>query len=872
MTKTLTGDALDLDDGPAHGRDLFLVDGNNLAYRAYFALPEELATSEGQPTNALLGFANMLFKLLVDYKPRGVAVAWDTRPVARLEQAHATLAAKYKSERKPMPNLLGLQFPFFRPIVEAFGYRNLEFEGWEADDVIATLATLADADGIKTCVVSTDRDAFQLVTDNVVLMMTPRGVSDVQVYTPERVTARYGIRPDQIADFIGLKGDTSDNIPGVPGIGEKTAAQMLQAFGSLEAIIERAGELPPARGRAMRDNAEQARAAKAIATMKRDLELHCDPKALVLAPPDRSQMREMFRRFEFKNLLKRVDLLEEALPAASRVVHGKPVELSEGTLEALSGRVAFAVAADRFAAVRAAEPADGASAAEIAIVGRWSADAPARLGDVRVIAHDAKALLGAATEKLEEDTMIAAYLIEPARPAYLLDELATEQGVEAIVTPETDAPTRDLVRAATHTFRLAALYRPRLRERGAESLYETVELPLVTVLAKMEQTGVAVDGARLWEVTTNVRSRVSELEARAHQLAGAPFALASPKQLASVLFEKLGLEPGRKTKTGYSTDTKVLRGLHEAHPIIPVIEEWRELSTLLNNYLESLPAFVRRDGRVHTTFNQTSASTGRLSTSNPNLQAIPVRTELGRVIRAAFVAPPGRVMMSADYSQVELRILAHLSGEETLLSAFRAGRDVHAATAAGIYGKKEEEVTSADRTMAKRVNFGILYGISAFGLSEDLEISREEAQKTIDAYLERLPKVRAFIADVIEQARRDGHVTTVFGRRRPVPEIRTSNRTTRALGERLAVNSVIQGSAADIIKVAMIRIAKRLQEDKREARLVLQVHDELLFEVPEAEIDAVRALATSEMVGAFAMDPPLGIDVGVGPDWAAAKA
>ncbi|NUP05278.1 MAG: DNA polymerase I [Polyangiaceae bacterium] len=862
MTKTLTGASLDLDDGPAHGCDVFLVDGNNLAYRAYYALPEELATTDGQPTNALLGFANMLFKLLVDYKPRAVAVAWDTRPVERLQLAAASLAAKYKSERKPMPNLLGEQFPHFRPIVEAFGYRNLEFEGWEADDVIATLATRADQEKLKTCVVSTDRDAFQLVTEHVRLMMTPRGVSDVQVYTPERVEARYGIKPHQIPDFIGLKGDTSDNIPGVPGIGEKTAAQLIDKYGSLEGVLEHAAELPPARGRAIREFAEQARGAKAIATMRRDLDLDCDPAKLVLSPPDRSKMREMFRRFEFKALLKRVDLLDEALPAAAREVVGTAAPWHALTDADLEGTDPLAVAVREGRVALARE--DGVA------VGWWTDAIGSKLAGRAIVAHDAKSLPRTGA-RVVEDTMIAAYLVEPARPAYLIDELASEQGVEVVPSPAPDAGTAAVIREAETSRRLASRYRGKLAERSMLSLYETMELPLAVILAEMEDRGIRVDTQRLHAITGDVAKRVSTLEAKAHELAGEPFVLASPKQLGHVLFDKLGLEAGRKTKTGYSTDTRVLRSIREAHPIVPIIEEYRELSTLLHNYLDTLPGFVRKDGRVHTTFRQTSASTGRLATSDPNLQAIPVRTELGRTIRAAFIADPGFTMLSADYSQVELRLLAHISKETVLLDAFRRGDDIHAATAAEIFEKDREAVTEADRTMAKRVNFGILYGISAFGLSEDLDIPREEAQKTIDAYLSRLPAVRAFIAETIERARQEGFVTTLFGRRRPVPEIRATNRQTRALGERLAVNTIIQGSAADIIKVAMLGVAKRTTKERSEARLLLQVHDELLFEVPDAELTSARSWIAEEMVAAFPMDPPLVVDIGTGPDWSTAK-
>jgi DNA polymerase I len=853
--KTLTGLELDLDDAPAREAELFLVDGNNLAYRAFFALPEELATSEGFPTGALLGFTNMLFKLLSDYKPKGVAVAWDTRPVHRAAAAEAAEVV-YKEGRKPMADLLREQFPYFRPIVEAFGYRNLEFEGWEADDVIATLATQADAAGIRTCVVSTDRDAFQLVSDNVCLMMTPRGVSDVQVYTPDRVEARYGIRPDQIPDFIGLKGDTSDNIPGIPGIGDKTAGQLIAQYGSLESVLEHADEQSPARRKNLTEFADQARVSKELATMRRDLELDCDPTQLVLAPPDRSELREMFRRFEFRGLISRIDDLDEAVPAAAPpVVAGTAVAWREGELPDI-GDTPVGVAADtgRIAI---------ATLDEVVV----SAGDPGQLRGTQMTAHDAKEIGVDAID----DTMLLAYLIEPGRSEYLLDDLAAEYAVEAKPEPEAEEETDRLVRHAAVTLRVRDPLLERVRERGSERLYREVEMPLVGVLRAMESAGIKIDTYRMGEITARLADRVEELESSAYGLAGEEFMLGSTQQLARILFEKLELTPGRKGKTGYSTDTKVLRSIRDEHPIVAVVEEWRELTKLLNTYLVPLPALLGDDGRLHTHFNQAVAATGRLSTSNPNLQAIPIRTELGKEIRSAFVAETGHRLISADYSQIELRILAHVSGEPKLREAFERGEDIHRATAAEVLGVDPAKLTSGERSIAKMINFGIVYGISAYGLSENLEIPREQAQEYIDAYLARFPMVQDFIQRTIEQCERDGYVTSLLGRRRPVPEIRARNRQTRGLGERIAVNFVMQGSNADIIKVAMVSIHRRLREEGRSARLVLQVHDELLVEAPDAEVSAVKELVRAEMCAAYPLDPPLAVDVGAGDDWGSAK-
>jgi DNA polymerase-1 len=858
--KDLNGAELVLDDAPARASELFLVDGNNLAYRAFYALPEDIATSDGFHTNALYGFTSMLLKLLGDYKPRGVAVAWDTRPVHREKILEA-----YKGTRKPTPDLLREQFPHFRPLVEAFGYTNVEFEGWEADDVIATLATRAEQAGVPTCIVSTDRDAFQLVSDTVCLMMTPRGISEVQVYTPELVTARYGITPAQIPDFIGLKGDTSDNIPGVPGIGEKTAGELIIRYGSLEEVLAHASEQTPARHRKLEEFAQQARDSKLLATVRRDLEIDFDAAALVSAPPDRSRLKEVFRRFEFRSMLGRLETLDTALPASEterasaeqlRWREGELPDRAAGALAVTDGRYAFAAGGE-------------------VLVGEWRDELVARLEPGAISAHDFKALPAKLVEEAgpaAEDTMIAAYLLDPGRSGYELDELAREQGIELEAVPAAEEETVSLVRRAETVRRLAPLYAERLRKLELEPLYREIELPLTTVLAKMEQAGVKIDAYRMGEITARLSERISELEANAWSLADETFALGSPQQLGRILFEKLGLTPGRRGKTGYSTDTRVLRSIRGEHEIVAVIEEWRELTKLVNTYLGPLPLLISEsDGRLHTTFNQTVAPTGRLSTSNPNLQAIPVRSKLGREIRSAFVAEDGCLLLSADYSQAELRILAHASGEQKLIEAFRRGEDIHTRTAAEVLGKDPASLTKEERNRAKAVNFGIIYGISAFGLSEQLGISREEAGAYIDTYLSRFPRVQEFIASTIAEATRNGCVTTLLGRRRPIPELASSNRQMRSLGERLAVNTIMQGTAADVIKVAMIAIQRRLGEEGFQARLVLQIHDELLLELPEHELERCRELVLYEMQAAYPFDPPLTAEAGVGVSWAEAK-
>ncbi len=857
---------LDLNDGPARDSRLFLVDGNSLAYRAYYALPEDFATSEGFPTGALFGFASMMMKLLQDYQPRGVVVCWDEKPTERL-----ALHEGYKASRKPTPELLKEQRPYFPELVEAYGYTNLSVTGREADDVIGTLTRIADEAGVSTCVVSTDRDAFQLVSDRVCLMMTPRGMTEVLVYTPDRVAERLGVPHTAVPDLIGLKGDTSDDIPGVPGIGEKTAAELLERFGTLEGVYDHLDEITgPKRRQSLIDHRDEAFRSRELGTIVRDIpELaDFDPASAVDAPPDRSRLAELFRRWEMHNLLKRLDDLDHLLPALTLdvpaptgpTVRGVPIEpdaLATTLAECEEAGVAvvddlLAVASDQGTWV---VPAAGSG---------HTLDGPG------LVAHDAKQTLRAVgAERIVPafDTALAAYLLDPGRSGYAFDDLLREHALRI----DAEGTGAEAVRQAVGVRQLRPLLSERLRERKLLGLLADLELPLVPVLAEMERVGIAIDVPLLEKIAERCSAELADLEREAHRLAGGPFALGSPKQLGEVLFGRLDLPVERSGKTGPSTDRTVLARLRDRHPIIPVIERWRELSKLLSTYLRALPEAAAGDGRVHTTFSQYTAATGRLSSTNPNLQAIPVRTAIGQEIRAAFIAAPGRQLISCDYSQVELRILAHLSREPGLVDAFRRGDDVHRATAAEVLDKSLSDVTKEERDRAKAVNFGIIYGISAYGLSEQLEIGREEAQEYIDRYLGRYPEVRAFIAATIEETAERGYALTLLGRQRPIPELRAQNRQVRQLGERLAVNSVIQGSAADIIKIAMIACDRRLRDERRDANLVLQVHDELLFDVADDQVDPVRDVIVEEMVNAFELDPPLVADAGSGVNWGAAK-
>jgi len=857
--------------------ELYLIDGNSLAYRAFFALPESIATSRGQPTNAIFGFASMLVKLLTEHGPKPTIVAWDAGSSGRKE-----VYTEYKGHRPSRPDLLAEQWPHLEPLVDAFGYRNVSVPGFEADDVIATLAERArTADPpVPVVIVTGDRDAFQLIDpDGVVrVMATARGITETKTYDHEAVIERYGIPPELIPDFYGLKGDTSDNIPGVPGIGDKTAAQLLQRFGTLEEVLAHVDDISGAkRQQNLREFADDARVSKVLATMQRNVEgIELDPTTEAAREPDRSRLRETFREFELREPLRR---LEEALgddaaaaadetQVAARLRAGSPADaarlgdgeaplavamrapaLAEGELFAREQLWAFGVACG-------GEVIEGEVASPDELV--------SAIGDRPVIAHDAKAL-GTVPARLAHDTLLAAYLLDPARRAFPFAELCQERG---LATALDDGPASDAVLAQE----LAALQRTELAERGQEELLDGIELPLVRVLRDMEVAGVRLDIEGLREIGTRVADEIAGLERRIWDLADEEFVIGSPQQLGAILFDKLELSKKRRGKTGFSTDARVLQSIRTEHEIIPLIERWRELNQLTKTYLDVLPALVDEESRIHTTFVQAVASTGRLSSTNPNLQNVPVRTPLGREIRGCFEAAPGHVLLAADYSQVELRVLAHVADEPVLKEIFIRGEDVHTATAREVFQVDEADIDAGMRSKAKMINYGIVYGLTDYGLADRLNIPREEAKLFIDAYLARFDRVAAFMAQTIEQAAEEGFVTTLFGRRRTIPELRARNFQVRSLGERLAVNTVVQGTAADVMKLAMIGAHRALADEARETRLILTIHDELLFEGPPQESEAIRALAEREMVAPWGeREPPLAVDAGIGRTWLEAK-
>ncbi|MGC1850976.1 MAG: DNA polymerase I [Solirubrobacterales bacterium] len=871
----------------ADAPELFLIDGNSLAYRAFFALPESIGTSDGRPTNAIYGLASMLVKVIDEHHPAGVVVAWD----AGMSGREVTYDL-YKAQRKPRPDLLREQWPHLMPLIEAFGYTNVKVEGYEADDVIASLTRRAREEGIDVMVVTGDRDAYQLVGPGVRVMSTSRGITETKIYDADAVLERYGVAPELITDLMGLRGDTSDNIPGVPGIGEKTATQLLQQFGSLEKVLESVEEISGAkRKQNLLEHADDARLSKQLATLQYDIDTGVDLAAAMASEPDRGALRDFMREFELRAVMER---LEEALPEGE-AVPGRSVEkelaveVEEGTPDDLGeGGAALAIAGDRWAAAQG----------EMIVAGSSSLDELAvALGDRPLAAHDTKSLgggrhglLAAAAREgvelaLDHDTMLAAYLIEPQRRTYELTELAadagiglaegaaaeTEDGAQLALGEEVEAGL-DPAEEARLVAALAEVQRPRLEQFELESLMHEVELPLVHVLAAMEREGLKLDAERLAEVGAGFGERIATLEREIFELAEEEFTIGSPQQVGRILFEKLGLTRKRRGKTGFSTDARVLAQIRDEHPIVEKIESWRELTKLKNTYLDSLPDLIDSEtGRVHTTFNQAATTTGRLSSTNPNLQNIPIRTEIGRPVRACFVAEGGARLLSADYSQVELRVLAHVAEEEVLKEIFRAGEDVHAATAAEVFDISRDEVDVGQRSKAKMVNFGIVYGLTGFGLADRLNIPRKEGEEFVARYLERFPAVRAFREGVVERAQEEGYVRTLMGRRRSIPELRSGNPNTRRLGERLAVNTVIQGTAADIIKVAMVRCQSALSDSGAKTRLVLQIHDELLFEGPPGEMDDATELVRREMCAAYQLDPPLEVDIGVGADWLDAK-
>src|SRR5215210_1870104 len=823
---------------------VYLIDGYSLLYRAFYALPQSIATSTGLPTNALYGFTSMILKLLDEDEDVGIGVVWD----GGMPKFRTDIFPEYKAHRSAMPEELKAQLDHLDEILAAMNIHAMRAEGFEADDVLATLSKRVP-EGIELGIVTGDQDAMQLVDGNVKVLRTTRGVSELKSYGREQVVEEYGVTPEQIPDYKALVGDSSDNIPGVRGIGPKGAASLLAKFGTVENLYE---NLEKVEAKGMRKKLEEGREnallSLELARMRFDAPVEFDAEALKfegVAP----ESREMLRRYEFRSLEPRFAELpvvgseENQLPERLEVrVSEEPVELS-------------------FEPVAAAPVGDGE---------RWCVAVAE--GEVQLVegvpesplqVHDAKKL---GVRGAHFDTYLAAYLSKPGAGSYELEALAAERGVAGVEVAHEDPMVREAARRATLVRALAPVLNEELEEMGLARLYFEVELPLADVLGKMEEVGMPVDVSTLEEVGEELEERIGEIEARIYQEVGHPFNIGSPKQLGEVLFVELGIPPVRKTKTGYSTDAKVLQQLAIEHPIADRIIAYRELAKLKGTYIDGLVKLIGEDGRIHGTLNQTTTATGRLSSDSPNLQNIPIRTEMGTRIRDAFTASPGRKLVVADYSQIELRILAHMTGEPTLVQAFTTGEDVHTRTASEVFDVRLESVTPELRRRAKMVNFGILYGISGFGLAMRLgNVHPAEAERYIKRYLERYPKVTEFIQATLEEAEELGYATTLFGRRRYVPELRNQNKNVRKLGERIAFNARVQGTAADIIKVAMVDLAPRLPAFKTD--MLMQVHDELVFDVDAGYTDEIAALAVERMIAAYDLRPPLEVEVKIGERW-----
>jgi DNA polymerase-1 len=854
---------------------LFVLDGPGFLFRAYHAIPF-LSTSKGVPSHAVFGMSTMLWKLLREDNPEYFAVAWDPPgPTFREEQF-----AAYKETRAPTPADLRTQIPLVKTLFEALRLPLLEVPGFEADDVLGTVVDRTRDLPVDLVLVTSDKDMLQLVSPRVRVFSTTGRGGDRVVFDEAAVKAKWGVEPAQIPDILALMGDSIDNIPGVPGVGEKTAAKLIGQFGGVARLYENLSLVPGKLRETLAANRKQALLSRELATVSTRVPITVELDAFRRREPDWERLRALWTELEFHSLLRQ--LPAEPAPAAT----GSDVP-TLADADALAGYLAKVPAGEPLAvdAVTAGGPPEPV----VAIVGLYhpvcgeavfelprSADnRPDRAGILiaglvgrTLVGHDVKALVewwlarGGGSFAVE-DTAVAAYLLNPARTNYKLEEVCAEllgQG-PGIARPGT---------RARWIWDLWAMQPRALEEVGLHALYQDVERPLIGVLARMERHGIRVDPVRLGEFSRELEVHLERTTREIFTLAGEEFNIGSPKQLAHILFEKLKLPPVRRTKTGYSTDADVLEQLAIGHELPARIVEHRTLAKLKSTYADSLPTLINpTTGRIHTSFNQLVAATGRLSSSNPNAQNIPVRTELGRRIRAAFVPEPGWRFLAADYSQIELRILAHVSGEESLIEAFRRGEDIHRRTASEVFGVALEAVSPEQRDIAKTTNFAVIYGVTAFGLSRGLDMSPKQAQEFLDRFFARHPRVKAYLARTVAEGRERGFVATLLGRRRYLPELRSGNPNLRGFGERMATNAPIQGTAADLIKIAMVRMARELDAHRLESRMLLQVHDELLFEAPPGELERLQALATQVMESAMSFDVPLKVDVKIGADWAA---
>ncbi|KGF56483.1 DNA polymerase I [Flavonifractor plautii] len=879
---------------------LMVIDGNSLINRAFYGI-RMLTTKDGQPTNAVYGFVNILLKLLDEEKPDALCVTFDRKAPTFRHLAYEG----YKAQRKGMPDELAAQLPVLKDVLAAMNIPRYELDGWEADDLIGTIAARDTAAGWETVIVTGDKDSLQLVTDStrVKLVSTRMGQTTTKEMTPETFQETYGFAPIHIVDLKALMGDTSDNIPGVKGIGEKTAMDLIQRYQSVEAIYAdvEGVEAKPAVKKKLAEGEEQARMSYDLATIRCDAPIDFSPEDARRREPDGPALYELFLTLEFNKLIDKMGL--SGGPAAGRA--DKP---AAGAVrqERVTDRVRMAELVEQWrrepwVAVLALPSLDVVAVA-------WDGGARAALcaadrlegynellralfsGEIQKVSHNVKDLMhllldeGLSTDGFCFDTALAAYLLSPTDGSYELEKLGITYfnqefpKAKEYLAPDAFGPLADPAGPAeamcAHAALAAALYRalaPKLEELDMHELYYGLELPLCPVLAEMERAGMLVDRRALADFGILLDGRIQADEALIYELAGEEFNINSTQQFGRILFDKLGLPPVKKTKTGYSTNADVLEKLRDKHPIVEAVLDYRQLAKLKSTYVDGLTKVIAADGRIHTSFQNTVTATGRLSSTEPNLQNIPVRTELGAELRKMFVAPAGRVLVDADYSQIELRLLAHIAGDEHMIAAFRTGEDIHTVTASQVFGVPPEQVTHEMRRRAKAVNFGIVYGISDFSLSQDIGVTRAEAKAYMEKYFEKYSGVHAYMTQVVERAKADGYVSTLMGRRRWLPELKSSNFNLRSFGERVALNMPIQGTAADLIKKAMLRVDGRLRREGLEARLVLQVHDELIVECPEGEAEQVQRLLAEEMEHVAELAVPLTAEAHAGKSWAEAK-
>lgn len=873
---------------------LLLIDGNSIMNRAFYGIPD-MTTNDGRHTNAIYGFLNIILKVIEEEQATHICVAFDLKKKTFRHEMYEA----YKGTRKGMPEELHEQMPRIKEILQAMHIRIVEQEGFEADDLIGTLSKKGEREGFAVTILSGDRDLLQLATDTVLVRIpkTKHGKTEVEDYYAKNVVETYGVTPLIFIDMKGLMGDTSDNIPGVPGIGEKTAAKLLAEYGDLDGVYAAVDSMKASRMKQnLIENKDLAYLSKTLATIKLDCPIPFEFSEATYHDPFNAEAYTLFEDLELKSFYKRfsvekkeeltfetvlIDDIDGYNALLAKLQKAKEVSFAWITQDGEALGVAVCMDLEHVYLIRFMMFITEAMVADNLL-------ALSRDYQVQLACMHVKKLLPFLDFHEEDavfDAGLAAYLLQPNQSEYEYDTLAkvyldvtlpSEKemlGKEKLgyFSFEDERVQKWMAYQAIVPYKIKSVLREKLKETGMESLYDEMELPCLYALYEMEKNGIRVDGEALHQYGKKLRTRIEELTAEIHAMAGEEFNINSPKKLGEILFEKLGLKNGKKTKTGYSTSAEVLEKLKNAHPIIPKILEYRQLTKLNSTYAEGLAGYIRADGRIHGKFHQTVTVTGRISSADPNLQNIPTRMPLGREIRKVFIPEEGSVFVDADYSQIELRVLAHMSGDAALIAAYQADEDIHAITASQVFDVPLDQVDSTLRRKAKAVNFGIVYGISSFGLGQDLDISRKEAEGYIEKYFATYGKVKEFLDRTVEDAKKNGYTVTMFGRRRPIPELASSNFMTRSFGERAAMNAPVQGTAADIIKIAMVRVNRRLKEEHLQSKLVLQIHDELIIETKKEELEIVQKILVEEMMHAADLAVPLLVDANVGDSWFDAK-